>query len=136
MRSEALTCRGAEPAPATTAVGLIATVLVLCMAAVMATVPTAGSNAHRVPCDSFRRSARGRQETHGLSTQRHASEAVRHVRAGINIDAVRQHFRSFRRCMPVHHDLAEIGSTVEERPADPQEIVRTLVLQRYTGTNS
>src|SRR5712692_7805510 len=89
----------------------------------------------RLPLVVARSSTRSRQESHGLSPQGHASEAVRHVRAGIYVDPVGQHFGLFCRSVTMHDDLAEIGATVEERRTNPQEIVCALALQRNTGTD-
>ena len=64
-----------------------------------------------------------------LAIQYDASQPPGGKRARINIDSIRQRFRLVHRRVPMHDDLAKVLAAFEKLIANPQEILRALVLQ-------
>src|SRR5215467_2161053 len=80
-----------------------------------------------------RRSCPGRQKANALRFEGSACQPPGHEGAGVDIDSIRAHVGLLDRSVAVHHDFPEVGATVEERLANPQEVVAVLALERDAG---
>src|SRR6266851_6428992 len=105
----------------------------------------AGSRCTAAPCSAFsastRRATRPRRGIIGSCLQEaqlapfedEAGEPAAGEGAGIDADAVALHLRPRRDGVPVHDDHAEILLGEQEVVADPQQVLRGLLVERHAG---